>query len=156
MNRQETNRLLAILKANYSYAFKALSTQEKRILVESWTYALRELDAEIVMMAVMRLLKVSRWMPTVAEIREEVQRIGADAEASLMELGWYDETLRRTGTASRLTHGRHAEALRSIERRARRLDGGGSGLAAMLLEGRDASCLPELRDAEEEPYEWDD
>ena len=33
MNRQEVNRLLAILKANYSYAFKTLSTQEKRILV---------------------------------------------------------------------------------------------------------------------------
>lgn len=148
MNRQEANKLLAIMKANYSYAFKALSMQEKRILVESWAYALREIDAELVMMAVMRLLKTCKWMPTIAEIREEVRQIGADAETSLMELRWTDEMLSRTGTTANLTNGKCADALRSLERRARRVDSG-TGLAGVLADGRSADYLPEIEDTED-------
>lgn len=149
MNRQEVNRLLAILKANYSYAFKTLSTQEKRILVESWAFALREIDADIVMMAVMRLLKVCKWMPTVAEIRDEVKKIGFDAEVSLLELGWQDETLRRTGTVSNLAHSKHADALRSLEQRTRGIDSG-TLFADLLGDGRYADCLPESDEDETE------
>lgn len=149
MNRQEANRLLAIMKANYSYAFKTLSTQEKRILVESWAFALKEIDADIAMMAAMRLLKVCKWMPTVAEIREEVRRIGFDAEVSLMELGWQDEALRRAGIASNLSHGKHADALRSLERRTRGIDGG-APFAGLLTDGECGDLLPEGGGEEDE------
>ena len=70
---QDANKLLALAKANYSYAFKTLSKQEKLMLVQSWAFALQDIPADIVMLAFMQLLSTSKWLPTVAEIREKVQ-----------------------------------------------------------------------------------
>ena len=69
MTKQEVNKLLALMKANYSYAFKTMSQQDKYLLLNTWTFALQDLNADIVMIAVMQLISVSKWLPTVAEIR---------------------------------------------------------------------------------------
>ena len=73
MTIQDANKLLALAKANYSSAFKTMSKQEKLMLVQSWAFALQDIPADIVMLAFMQLLSTSKWLPTVAEIREKVQ-----------------------------------------------------------------------------------
>ena len=86
MTIQDANKLLALAKANYSYAFKTMSKQEKLMLVQSWAFALQDIPADIVMLAFMKLLSVSKWLPTVAEIREQVQRIYYEAAYSCNDL----------------------------------------------------------------------
>ena len=102
MNKQEVNNLLALLKANYSYAFKTMSTQEKYLMLNSWTFALQDLSADVVLLAVMKLLTVSKWIPTVAEIREKVQSMYYEAlelMPNAIELEYLDEAKQQRQTA---------------------------------------------------------
>ena len=75
MTTQDVNQLLAIMKANYNFAFKNMSQEEKYMLLCTWTVTLQDLPADIVMLAVMQLVSQSKWMPTVAEIREKCREI---------------------------------------------------------------------------------
>lgn len=75
MTADDANKLLALAKANYSYAFKTMTKQEKVLLVQSWAFALQDIPADIVMLAFMQLLTTSKWLPTVAEIREKIQKM---------------------------------------------------------------------------------
>ncbi len=75
MTTQDVNQVLAIMKANYNYAFKNMSQEEKYMLLCTWTVTLRDLPADIVMLAVMQLVSQSKWLPTVAEIREKCREI---------------------------------------------------------------------------------
>lgn len=73
MTKQEVNQLLALMKANYSYAFKNMSQQDKYLLLNTWTVTLQDINADVVMIAVMQLISESKWLPTVAEIRKKCQ-----------------------------------------------------------------------------------
>lgn len=75
MNKQEVNKLLALMKANYSYAFKTMSQQDKYLLLNTWTFTLQDLNADVVMIAVLQLISESKWLPTVAEIREQCKKL---------------------------------------------------------------------------------
>ncbi|MBE5791646.1 MAG: hypothetical protein E7322_05745 [Clostridiales bacterium] len=86
MTQQEVNQLLLLMKANYAYAFKGMSQEEKYLLLNTWTLTLEDIDANIVMIAVMKLISKSKWMPTVAEIREACSNIYYDAVFELEQL----------------------------------------------------------------------
>ena len=86
MTIQDANKLLAIAKANYSYAFKSMTKQEKIMLVHSWAFALQDIPADVVLIAFMQLLTTSKWLPTVAEIRERVAGLNTEAAYSLASL----------------------------------------------------------------------
>ena len=75
MTTQDVNQILAIMKANYNYALKNMSQEEKYMLLCTWTVTLQDLPADIVMLAVMQLVSQSKWLPTVAEIREKCRDI---------------------------------------------------------------------------------
>ena len=75
MTTQDVNQILAIMKANYNYAFKNMNQEEKYMLLCTWTVTLHDLPADIVMLAVMQLVSKSKWLPTVAEIREKCRDI---------------------------------------------------------------------------------
>lgn len=75
MTLDDANKLLALAKANYSGAFKTMSKQEKVMLVQSWAFALQDIPADVVLIAFMQLLTTSKWLPTVAEIREQVKSL---------------------------------------------------------------------------------
>jgi hypothetical protein len=75
MTVEEANKLLAIAKANYSYAFRNMSKEEKIILVKSWAFVLQDIPADIVTLAFMQLMATSKWLPTPAEIREQVKKL---------------------------------------------------------------------------------
>lgn len=79
MTKSEVNKLLALMKANYSYAFKNMSRQEKILLLNTWAFTLQDLDAGVVMIAVMQLISTSKWLPTVAEIREKCKDLYYEA-----------------------------------------------------------------------------
>ena len=75
MTIQEVNQLLAIMKANYSNAFKNMSKEDKHILLRTWAFTLQDLDGSVVLIASMQLISESKWLPTVAEIREKCKAL---------------------------------------------------------------------------------
>ena len=75
MTTQDVNQILAIMKANYNYAFKNMSQEEKYMLLCTWTVTLQDLPADVVILAVMQLVSQSKWMPSVADIREKCREI---------------------------------------------------------------------------------
>ena len=83
MTAQDANYLLGLAQANYGYAFKEMTKQQKIMLVNSWAFGLQDIPADIVMLAFMQLVTTSKWVPTVAEIREQVESIGAEAAENL-------------------------------------------------------------------------
>lgn len=83
MTLQDANKLLAIAKANYSNAFKTITQREKVVLVHSWAFAFQDVPADVVLLAFMQLLTVSKWLPTIAEIREQCGVLHFDAST------WY-------------------------------------------------------------------
>lgn len=89
MTKAEVNKLLALMKANYSYAFKSMSRQDKILLLNTWTFTLQDLDASMVMIAVMQLISTNKWLPTVAEIREKCKELYYDA-ASMKSNAFFD------------------------------------------------------------------
>ena len=62
MTTQDVNQILAIMKANYNYAFKNMSQEEKYMLLCTWTVTLQDLPSDVVMLAVMQLVSQSKWI----------------------------------------------------------------------------------------------
>ena len=88
MTREEVNTLLALMKVNYSNAFRGMSRQERMLLLKTWTITLQDLDASVVMIAVMQLISESKWMPSVAEIREKCRALHFDAMSAQYSPYW--------------------------------------------------------------------
>lgn len=83
LTAQDANYLLGLAQANFGYAFKDMTKQQKILLVNSWAFGLQDIPADIVMLAFMQLVTTSKWLPTVAEIREQVRSIGVQASENL-------------------------------------------------------------------------
>lgn len=75
MTLTEANQLLALVKVNYNYAFKSMSDQEKLMLVKSWAFVLQDIPADIVTLAFMQLVSTHKFLPTPAEIRDQVREL---------------------------------------------------------------------------------
>ena len=85
MTKQEVNKLLALMRANYGSAFKGMSQPDKYLLLNTWTFTLQDLDANIVMIAAMELISTSKWLPTVAEIREQCKKLHYEAVGAMCD-----------------------------------------------------------------------
>lgn len=83
MTAQDANYLLGLAQANFGYVFKDMTKQQKIMLVNSWAFGLQDIPADIVMLAFMQLVTTSKWLPTVAEIREQVRELGIKANENL-------------------------------------------------------------------------
>ena len=103
MTATEVNKLLALAKANYSYAFKTMSNQEKVLLVQSWTFALQDIPTDVVMMAFMQLLSKCKWLPTVAEIRQQAAKLHREAERILYDIRNAEEVDKMMGGGGKST-----------------------------------------------------
>ena len=83
MTKDDANYLLGLAQANFGYAFKDMTKSQKVLMVNSWAFGLQDIPADIVMLAFMQLVTTSKWVPTVAEIREQVRHIGYQAREGL-------------------------------------------------------------------------
>ncbi|MGM9602009.1 MAG: hypothetical protein ACI3W5_10600 [Faecousia sp.] len=55
MTPQGVNRIQVFVKVSHSDAFKAMSQDEKHMVLSAWTVMLRDIPADIVMLAVMQI-----------------------------------------------------------------------------------------------------
>lgn len=80
MTIEDANYLLGVAEANFGYAFRSMTNDQKVMLVHSWAFGLQDIPADIVMMAFMQLTTCCDWLPRVKEIREQVRKLRIEAQ----------------------------------------------------------------------------
>lgn len=83
MTKKETLQILAILKAAYPNTFKDQSEEEAVGTVSVWFTQFADTPAEIVMMAVHKLIATNKFPPTVAEVKGKLSSMYWEAHRVL-------------------------------------------------------------------------
>ena len=79
MTKQEALQILAILQAAYPNFYKG--TKEEAIgTVSVWCMQFHDMPAEIVLMAVHKLIGTNKFPPTVSEVKAKLVSIGYEAD----------------------------------------------------------------------------
>ena len=72
MTKKEAIQILAILKAAYPNSYNNMTAEEATGTVAVWTMQFSELPADIVMMALHKLIATNRFPPSIAEIKDKI------------------------------------------------------------------------------------
>lgn len=79
MNKKEALQILAIMQAAYPNFYKG--TKEEAIgTVSVWCMQFHDMPAEIVLMAVHKLIGTNKFPPTVSEVKAKLVSIGYEAD----------------------------------------------------------------------------
>lgn len=144
MTKDDANYLLGLAQANFGYAFKDMTASQKVLMVDSWAFGLQDIPADIVMLAFMQLVTKSKWVPTVAEIREQVKDIGMEARSGL-DYGKGIEYLARVRLGKEVhIHNADGDAIRRyiVENTAHLMGQDGPGLQLdTIIRGRNMTSI---------------
>ena len=83
MNETGAVAVLSILKAAYPNSFKEYSRQDAQGAISIWATQLADVPDDIVLIAVRKLIATSKFIPTIAEVREKINSIKYEAEELL-------------------------------------------------------------------------
>lgn len=72
MNREETTKILALLKAAYPNSYKNMSQQEALGTVAVWHMQFADIPPEIVLMAVQKCISGSAFPPSISEVKKKL------------------------------------------------------------------------------------
>ena len=72
MTREETIKILAILKAAYPNSYKNMTKEEASGTVTVWAMQFANTPAEIVMIAVNKLISTSPFPPAICEVKKKI------------------------------------------------------------------------------------
>ena len=72
MTKKEAMQILAILKAAYPNSYKGMSKTEAAGTVAVWCMQFSDISAEIVLMAVNKLISVNPFPPSISEIKQKI------------------------------------------------------------------------------------
>lgn len=75
MTREETRKLLAIIKAAIPTAYKGMTKRDALMTIEVWFSYFGNIPIEIMVVAADRYIKTGKFAPTIAEIIEILQNI---------------------------------------------------------------------------------
>lgn len=75
MNREESIKLLALIKVAYPTAYKDMDTASKQATVNMWQTTFKDTPYPIMEMAFNRFRMASKFPPTVAEMCEELRHL---------------------------------------------------------------------------------
>lgn len=84
MTREETQKLLAVLRVAYPTAYRDFSRENLWAVVNLWAMQFCEVPAELVNVAVQRLISKSKYPPTVAEVNTELDGMLDKARTELL------------------------------------------------------------------------
>ena len=82
MNKQEALQILAIMQAAYPNFYKG-TKEEAMGTVSVWCTQFSDMPAEIVLMAIHKLIGTNKFPPTVSEVKSKLVSIGYEAEKIL-------------------------------------------------------------------------
>lgn len=72
MTREETIKVLAILKAAYPNSYKNMSKEEANGTVSVWAMQFATYPAELVMIAINKLISSSPFPPAISEVKDKI------------------------------------------------------------------------------------
>ena len=73
MTREEAIKILAILKAAYPNSYRNMSKDEANGTVMVWQTQFANIPAELVMIAVNKLISTSTFPPAISEVKEKIR-----------------------------------------------------------------------------------
>ncbi len=92
MNKKEALQILAIMQAAYPNFYKG-TKEEAMGTVSVWCMQFHDMPAEIVLMAVHKLIGTNKFPPTVSEVKAKLVSIGYEADNLLNMNRLYDNKL---------------------------------------------------------------
>lgn len=78
MTREETVKVLAILKAAYPNSYSRMTPAEAKGVVTVWASQFVDVPANLVMIAVNKLIAVNTFAPSIAEVKAKIGDIYAE------------------------------------------------------------------------------
>lgn len=85
MTREETIKVLALLKAAYPNSYKNMSKDEANATATVWAVQFADMPTEIVMIAVNKLISTSPFPPAISEVKEKIKCLYWEILSVLME-----------------------------------------------------------------------
>ena len=82
---EDVAKMVAVFKLNYN-AYNNAKPEEIKMMVDFWYNRLKEYDVEIVLLAFDRIIKYSKYLPTLASFIEQIEKMGNVNEDSEFEL----------------------------------------------------------------------
>lgn len=101
MTEKETVKIITFLANNYT-EIKNRTKEEKQTMIKVWHECLKDLDYEIVLEAIKKTIMKSKFIPTIAEIREYATEIINPTEQQAPVELW-NRAWKLIGRASRVT-----------------------------------------------------
>lgn len=84
MNTEETKQILAVLKAAYPSAYKDQGRDALMGILNLWTAQLANIPYGVVSLAVNGLIKTSKFLPSIAEVYDQIALMQKNANAGIM------------------------------------------------------------------------
>lgn len=85
MTREETIKVLAILKAAYPASYKGMSRDEANGVVMVWATQFANIPANAIMIAVQKLIASSTFPPTINEVKSKLRGVYWEAWQAIAE-----------------------------------------------------------------------
>lgn len=79
MTRDETIKVLALLKAAYPNAYKGMTKEEAMGTISIWTMQFESVPVDIMLMAINRLISTKPFPPAISEVKLELHSLHWDA-----------------------------------------------------------------------------
>lgn len=83
MNKQETGRILATIKNAYPSSFRDADPEAAGDLINMWQRIFAEIPYDIMGAALKRIIMREKFAPTIAEMADELKRMGREADDGL-------------------------------------------------------------------------
>lgn len=80
MNKEETTKILAILKTAFPNSYKNLTETDARGMISVWEMNFSDIPADIVLIALYKTISVSVFPPTIADIRNKFRSIFIESQ----------------------------------------------------------------------------
>lgn len=87
MTREETIKVLSVLKAAYPASYKGMTKEEANGTIMAWASQFMDVSADIVMVAIHQLISTSTFPPAISEVKSKLSGIYWDA---WMEMNKYE------------------------------------------------------------------
>ena len=87
MTKEETLRVLAILKAAYPSSYNGMTKREANGTVAVWYMQFADISVDIVLMAVQKLISTNKFPPAISEVKDKISKIHWEANDMLYNYG---------------------------------------------------------------------
>ena len=85
MTREETIKILAILKAAYPNSYKNMTKDEANGTVAIWSLQFQSIPVEVVMIAINKLISTSPFPPAISEVKDKIRGLYWEVWGALKE-----------------------------------------------------------------------